>query len=188
MNKTQKNVSSSILFHATEKYYHFQLFYSKISFKIQERNKLHILECGHWLTYPPSASSPRWTNFRTCDFTEVSSVPWGFLEVFFFFFLAWTMGFHEWSCRILQKKPSDLRWIHWVRCWHFQKRILLMNLSPKYILGCRASGAPSTPPAWGSLAESHVIIQSTKTWCLCFTMKGNAKSTEIWSYCTFPPV
>ena len=184
MNKTQKNVSSSILFHATEKYYHFQLFYSKI-FKIQERNKLHILECGHWLTYSPSASSPRWTNFRTCDFTEVSSVPWVFLE--FFFFFAWTMGFHEWSCRILQKKPYDLSLIHLVRCWHFQKRILLMNLSLKYILGCRVSGAPSTLPAWGSLAESR-FIQSTKTWCLCSAMKVNAKSTEIWSYCTFPPV
>lgn len=111
----------------------------------------------------------------------------GYSWSIFVFFFAWTMGFHEWSCRILQKKPYDLSLIHLVRCWHFQKRILLMNLSPKYILGCRVSGAPSTLPAWGSLAESR-FIQSTKTWCLCSAMKVNAKSTEIWSYCTFPPV
>ena len=137
----------------------------------------------------PLSFKPQMDQFQDMWLYRSVFSPMGILGgFFFFFFLAWTMGFHEWSCRILQKKPSDLRWIHWVRCWHFQKRILLMNLSPKYILGCRASGAPSTPPAWGSLAESHVIIQSTKTWCLCFTMKGNAKSTEIWSYCTFPPV
>lgn len=107
--------------------------YSKISFKIQERNMTHFGVWSSTDTFPLSFKPPDGPvsgHVALPRYLQSHADSW---------ILAWTMDFHEWSCRILQKKPSDLRWIHLVRCWHFQKRILLMNLSPRYILGCRVS-------------------------------------------------
>lgn len=148
---------------------------------------LHILECGHQLTYSTSASSPLMTNFRACGFTKVSPVPQGF------FGLAWAIALDERSCRILENKAPDLRWIHLIRFWYFQNRILLMNPHYlRYILGCRSVRCSvSFAGLRFTLAES-CLIQSTKTWYLiAFSNKVNPKSTNICSYCdlflsTFP--